>query len=345
MNGSMWKRSLPSLVLVALLNSDVDVVAAEQSNKKPTAPPTMESPAAGTNKWSGVHKVRQKLERIVFNDVRYDGLPLGEVIRQLIEESNRRDPEKLGINFLLINNAPTTVIDPATGLPISQDQVDLSSTTVRIDPPLKNVRLVDVLDAIVKVADRPLRYAINDYGVIFSVDPAPGFTEPLTTETFQVQADIFFKGIESAFGIDVPIDISRSHPAGSGQTPRSATIQLWSLKLKQAEEALQTLRNKYQDTHPEVVRAEKEAEAARAQVAREQDAQAQSMARLPNRETQQHIFRELFGQLGVRLDPPKTAFFNELTGILMVRVHPNEMEAVRAAIETLGGTPTVKPAQ
>ena len=49
------------------------------------------------------------------------------------------------------------------------EQVDLNSVCVRIKPPLNDVRLVDVLDAVVKVADHPMKYTVEDYGVVFSL--------------------------------------------------------------------------------------------------------------------------------------------------------------------------------
>jgi len=157
-----------------------------------------------------------------------------------------------------------------------------------------------------------------------------------------VQPEIFFKGIESAFGIDVPMESAKEG------TSRPTLLQLWALKLKQAEEDLQDIKGKFKIglvPTGEVRRAENAVESARVQLAAKQEelqnSRAQAVA-LPSRETQQQIFRELFAQLGVRLEPPKTAFFNELTGIMMVRVNVWEMEAVRAAVETLGGTPTAK---
>lgn len=339
MKGPTWKKSLPGFALLALLGGGGELTGGEQPAKS-TVPPKMENRPAESRKWSGVHKIREKLGQIVLEQVRYDGLPLGEVVRQLMEESRRRDPDKTGINFLLINSTPSAIIDPATGLPVPQEPVDIGSITVRIEPGLWNVRLLDALDAIIKVADRPLRYSIQDYGVVFSLDPSPGLSEALVTETFQVQADIFFRGIESAFGIEVPADST------SGSTPRSTVAQLWALKLKQAEDDLKETKELAHTglvSSTEVRRAENAVETARLQlVAKEEEAQKRGNTPLPNRETQQRIFRELFLQLGVRLEPPRTAFFNDLTGIMMVRVSPSEMEAVRAAIETLGGTPTSK---
>ena len=45
---------------------------------------------------------------------------------------------------------------------------DIRAITIRISPPLTNVRLVDVLDAIVRVADTPIKYTITDYAVVIS---------------------------------------------------------------------------------------------------------------------------------------------------------------------------------
>ena len=135
-------------------------------------------------------------------------------------------------------------------------------------------------------------------------------------------------------------------PSRAENTPRSALLQLSALKLKQAEEELQEVKKRAETgiaSSTELRRAEHAVETARLQLAaKEEEIQTRSVTLLPNRESQQQIFRELFAQLGVRLEPPKSAFFNELTSIMMVRVTYNDMEAVRPAMETLGGTPTSK---
>ena len=126
-----------------------------------------------------------KLESTQFDSVLYDNLPLSEVVRHLIDETKKRDPEKKGINFLVDPNSPapsavTAAIDPVTGLPIAPatlEAVDIRGVQVKIEPALTNVRLVDVLDAIVKVADRPIRYSITDYAVVFSLGEQSGTAE------------------------------------------------------------------------------------------------------------------------------------------------------------------------
>jgi hypothetical protein len=79
------------------------------------------------------------------------------------------------VNFLFSRARPASgaaTVDPATGLPTAPGEVDLTSVAIRISPELRNVRLIDVLDAIVKVADSPIRYSLEGYAVVFSAGSA-----------------------------------------------------------------------------------------------------------------------------------------------------------------------------
>ena len=50
------------------------------------------------------------------------------------------------------------------------------------------------------------------------------------------------------------------------------------------------------------------------------------------------VLIDVFTRLGINMDVPgKTVFYNDLTGIVMVRATFDDLEIVRAAIETLGG--------
>jgi hypothetical protein len=65
-------------------------------------------------------------------------------------------------------------IDPATGLPavlpvVAAEPIDINGIGIRIVPALNDVRLTDVLDAIVKVAEIPIMYSVTDYAVVFSL--------------------------------------------------------------------------------------------------------------------------------------------------------------------------------
>ena len=68
---------------------------------------------AGTNlvyTGQGRQVIYHKLDRIRLNEVKYDGLELSEVIRNLSDETRKRDPDKTGINFLIL-------ADPSTPAP------------------------------------------------------------------------------------------------------------------------------------------------------------------------------------------------------------------------------------
>lgn len=135
-----------------------------------------------------------KLESIQFDEIYFDGLPLSEVIKFLIDETTRRDAGKQGVNFIVSNRdgrLAGAAIDPTTGQPVPSPDIDLNNVQIRINHPLRHVRLVDVLDAITKVSDRPLKYTIEPYGVIFShgapaMEPGAVPADVLMVRTFQV---------------------------------------------------------------------------------------------------------------------------------------------------------------
>ena len=147
-----------------------------------------------------------KLDHLHLDTVNFDGLPLSEVVRQLIEQSRLRDPEHKGINFLINPNADQSgppiaggtggafggglggnpgapapapaAIDPATGLPAAPtsaagggEKVDIG-TAVTVKLALTDVRLADLLDAICMVCEHPdghpIKYSIMDFGVVFA---------------------------------------------------------------------------------------------------------------------------------------------------------------------------------
>ena len=72
-----------------------------------------------------------------------------------------------------------------------------------ISPPLTNVALVEVLNALVKQAPQAFRYTIKDYGVVFS----PPATNPpqFFTREFKVDTNTFLNGLRS---LGSPIDFN-----------------------------------------------------------------------------------------------------------------------------------------
>jgi beta-lactamase regulating signal transducer with metallopeptidase domain/tetratricopeptide (TPR) repeat protein len=132
----------------------------------------------------GREAIYDKMNHIHLDTVSYQSLPLSEVIKNLWEQARLRDPDKTGINFLFnpnIGNIPATAaaisgegaptqIDPNTGLPLRQQPQaqPVDDTQINITLKLKDVSLVNLLDAICLAADHPIKYSVEDYGIIFS---------------------------------------------------------------------------------------------------------------------------------------------------------------------------------
>lgn len=139
------------------------------------SPVTPRRPAAAAERGA---KLDAKLNQIVLDQVTFEGLPLGEVLRFLSDESIKRDPEKNGVNFLINPNSHpvtvTSVVDPATGLPqAATEPFDMAEVIIKFNLPLRNITMKNLLDAIVTVADHPIEYKVEDYAVIFSAKPEP----------------------------------------------------------------------------------------------------------------------------------------------------------------------------
>jgi len=130
-------------------------------------------------------KLDAKLNQIVLDQITFEGLPLGEVLRFLSDESIKRDPEKNGVNFLINPNlrpvTPTAAVDPATGLPqaAATETFDMAAVIIKFNLPLRNITMKNLLDAIVTVADHPIEYKLEDYAVIFSAKPEPVSAQPI----------------------------------------------------------------------------------------------------------------------------------------------------------------------
>jgi hypothetical protein len=73
---------------------------------------------------------------------------------------------------------------------------------------LKDVRLADALDAIIKTADKPIQYTIEDYGVVFTFRNWE--VPPLYTRVFKVNTETFLDGLSRQTGLTkTNIDVFR----------------------------------------------------------------------------------------------------------------------------------------
>ncbi|NBQ25368.1 MAG: hypothetical protein EBU26_14120, partial [Verrucomicrobia bacterium] len=195
-------------------------------NELPVANPIVSTNLVYTSK--GRQNIISKLDRIVLDEVEFDGLPLSEVVAFLHREAMERDPEGEGINLLISNTMETEgtngqrpfnpfamggmggmgggmmgggmgmgmgmgmgQVDPLTGMPALPpapgEAIDLYSVSVTITPPLKNVKLGQVLDLVTSVADSPIKYSVLDYAVVLTHKLTdPGTTDKLYTRIFRV---------------------------------------------------------------------------------------------------------------------------------------------------------------
>jgi beta-lactamase regulating signal transducer with metallopeptidase domain len=199
---------------------------------------------------AGREVIYSKLDRIRFDTVSWpEGLPLSEALRNLSDQTRLRDPDKKGINFLFNPNA-----DPASAPAAAGESVDASSINVKLT--LTDIRLADLLDAIVLVADHPIRYSILDDGIVFSTRGSN--SAPLETRTFMVDANIFLAALQKQTGL-----------------PTNVTAAT----------------------------------------------------------------RQFLSNVGVDLSPPKSIFYNETRGLLLVRATSQDLDAVEKAIPGLNMTP------
>jgi len=155
-------------------------------------------------------KIFQKLSTIRLDKVKFDAIPLNQVLENIKKDATSRDPDKKGINIIVSQTADppaagaTPAIDPATGLPVAGAgagaEADITATTVKIDPELNDVTLGQVLDIIVKVADRPIKFSIEDYGILFSLR---GQEAPvLHTRWYKIDPNTFLHGLQGVTALD-----------------------------------------------------------------------------------------------------------------------------------------------
>jgi len=140
----------------------------------------------------GRSNIVAKLDQIHLHQVSFDGLSLKAVADQLTEASRQNDPEKQGIRVSTVTNSLMSQWD------------EINSVRVLI-PSLADVRLAEVLDAVVLVGDHPIKYSIQDDGVVFQAAAPPG--DPLVTRTFRVDPETFYANLsreETAAGVGPP---------------------------------------------------------------------------------------------------------------------------------------------
>ena len=157
-----------------------------------------------------------KLNRIPIEALNYTDLPLKDVLDDLSAKATARDPDGTGINFFFSREVPTaaaaTPTVDANGALVGAavpEQPDAAS--VRVQVSLKHVNLANALDAILKTADRPIKYSVLDYGIMFSLRGAEAV--PLEIRNFKVDGNTFQDGL---LGVSSQSFVSSGGGGGGG---------------------------------------------------------------------------------------------------------------------------------
>lgn len=243
-----------------------------------------------------------KLSQIRLPEVRFENEPLSEVVEQLTRMSKHFDPEKRGVNFIINNHVDSLTtgniglqrpvqIDPTSSLPVpqttAQEQDDIADASIKILPALTDVTLAETLDAIVKVADKRIKYSVEDNAVVFSIK-SPGVA-PLYTRIIRVDPNTLEQGLKDVIGFDW----------GSFAPPKPEIPRVVVNPVKGADVRGWTRTN----------------------------------------DTVQTQLREFFLAMGVDLTPPKSIFFNDREGTLVVRASLQDLDTIEQAVQVLNITP------
>ena len=297
----------------------------------------------------GRQTIISKLDRIRLDNVKFERLILSEVVINLSEESRKRDPDKRGINFLVNQNVdtggPSATAAPQLGpdgqpLPSApQEPLDMSGILITINPALTDIRLADVLDAIVKVADRPIKYSIEDYAIVFSLK-AHETTTPLYVRTFKVDPNTFYQGLQGvgAFVFGESSNVGQNNSSGgfggssggggggsSGGSSGSSTVGAIISRVTVAPGT---------------------ATGGRSGGGGQQSGAGGGLNFITRTNNMVDVSRaaiNYFEALGVHLDPAqnpgKALFFNDRQGMLVVRATMQDLDIVEAAIQILNIVP------
>jgi uncharacterized membrane protein YgcG len=106
-------------------------------------------------------------------------------------------------------------VDPVTGAPQQAQQaaepLDLNNVPVRINPALRDLRLADVLEIIVQVSEKPLKYSVEEWGIMFR-QRLPEASQ-LHSRWWRVNPNTFMEGLESVTGMSPAV----ASQGGGGQ--------------------------------------------------------------------------------------------------------------------------------
>ena len=294
----------------------------------------------------GAQQIRKKLDAIYMDQIDWpNGLPLSEVIKILGDESRKRDPLRRGINFIINPNADVggggatgvpTAVDPTTGLPVTAaapaEPVDVSATTIRLS--LSDVRLADLLDAIVKVADKRIKYSIEDYAVVFSLKGPEAV--PLFTKKIKVDPNTFQQGLESVVGFSIGANIG-SAGGGGGATGGGGGGGAGG------QNNVATAIPRVSPTST-IIGGQQGGGGGGGGGIGGQGGQGggggiRNVTTTNDQANVNALVRTFFTTMGVDLTPPKSIFFNDREGSLLIHAAQADIDLIETAVQALNAAP------
>jgi hypothetical protein len=277
----------------------------------PTPNPYARTNAVNTGR--GRQATYRKLDAITLDEVSYRNSTFEDVIADLSAKARLRDPEGRGLNFIFNPNVAGATADGSA----SAERVDWGAVRVNIYPPLRDLRLRDVLDLMVMLADRPLKYSVEDYAVVFSV----GGSEPrLYSRTFKVDPNTFQQGLEGVVGIPFP-NTQSGGPAGAGQSGGVLTVPRVSVAPGTGTGAGGVGTGANQGVGPSP------------------GGGIPSVTTPAPQSSTSQMARRYFSSLGLDLAAPKSVFFNDRTGILAVHASAQDLDMIEKAVGGLSAQP------
>jgi type II secretory pathway component GspD/PulD (secretin)/tetratricopeptide (TPR) repeat protein len=298
----------------------------------------------------GRQQIKSKLDAITLNEVTYD-LPLKDVLVKLRKESQARDPDGIGINFMINNNVESPPLVDTSGAAVppsvtSQQQDIGAEVTIRITPPLTNLKLADVLEAITMVADKPIRYTIQDYAIVFSPKPPDQFQQ-LQTKVFRVDPNTFVQGLQNVVSVQLNVPVTSSGATGLGGSGGGGVGGGGGAG--GAGGAGGGTQGGGGGTIPQVIIGPVTQGGAQGgggggglggAGGNGQNRPGLEYVTKTNSTLEAHqMVRAYFTAAGVDLLPPKNVFFNDRLGVLLVRATSADLEIIQEAIEMLNQTP------
>lgn len=187
----------PGLSLFLQSNSDaqmtglLDAVKAAQAigitrfsiQTNPGKPGTASSTGAPPFPHSGRDQIQARLESIRLSELRFTGTPLAEVMKELALRSLAADPAGRGFNYI-IDLGPNDQGEPPR---------------ITWQQPIGDLAVSEILTRIVASADRPVKYAVEDYAVVFQSATRPD-APSLFTRRFKVARRVLVPNLEQELG-------------------------------------------------------------------------------------------------------------------------------------------------